>query len=702
MARSDYADARPPQTFAEIRGQEHATRFLSRLIQRGQIARPILFEGAYGSGKTSLARLYARGLNCHEPRSCGSPCGGCSACTANAGFHEYDTPLEGGNRANVLRFVQDRTRETKNHKYEVLFFDEAHALEESAAEALLKTVEEPPEGVTFCFATTEPGRIIPALRSRLRSVVVKPLSAKLAVCLLRERAEADKLAYDPAALALLAGLKQGHPRDLLNGLGQLRDLEPDRVTVKLVREVFDVDHDLYLLAYASALADGDEPAQVRAWFAWQEQAATKIVWLEAFLASLYYNDILGEDAVVDALVASIEEVDRRPILERFRKRLGLERICDLAGPWRQMMAFWTTPADDPISAAVELRVAVFQDLVNARLVEPAQADRGLGMTQHPAPAPSPRAATPDEPATARAPDARYLEAPDVQQIIAIASYLPQEHGVLFNARFEMRPGAYGCSEEAPARALIEAFCGELEVAMASWSEGPFARLTLFTRDPDRGGDLRGLTVAHLPEGTGLHAGIDVADHIGAWCRAWRAADCATEPGDGISFVFGPSRTRSAIHFHWKAVMALCAGLDADVPHRDPREGRVRPLRELLREAGPVSWRRAGPVTGPLFSVSSLLAPDAIGNACAHGMELLSAFDAGAWNHLRTGWELREYHDRRALKAERRAKLKEIAEIYGYGTPQTQALQAEHLTAWARPAEERRHTWPGGWWPRVEA
>ncbi|KQO91280.1 hypothetical protein ASF33_18280 [Methylobacterium sp. Leaf92] len=702
MARSNYADARPPQTFAEIRGQEHATRFLSRLIQRGQIARPILFEGAYGAGKTSLARLYARGLNCHKPRSCGSPCGGCPACTTNTGFHEYDTPLQGGSRANVLRFVQDHACRTSKHKYEVLFFDEAHALERNAAESLLKTVEEPPQGVTFCFATTEPDQIIAPLRSRLRSVVVKPLSAQLAVRLLRERAAADELAYDPAALALLAGLKQGHPRDLLNGLGQLRDLEPDRITVKLVREVFDVDHDVHLLAYVAALADGDEPAQVRTWFAWQEQAATKIVWLEAFLASLYYNNILGEDAVVDALVASIEEVDRRPILERFRRRLGLERVGDLAGPWRRMMAFWATQADDPASAALELRVAVFQDLVNARLVEPAQVDPGRGVTQRPAPAPFPRTPTPDELATARAPDAGYLEAVDVQRIVAIASFLPQEHGVLFNAHFEMRPGAYGCDEEASARALIEAFCGDLQVVVASWSEGLFARLTLFTRDPDRGGDLRGLIVAHLPEGTRPHAGIDVADHIGAWCRAWRAAECADEPGDAISFAFGPSKAGKAIRFHWKAVMALCAGLDTDVSHRDPREGRVRPLRELLREAGPVSWRRAGPVSGPLFSVSSLLAPGAIDNTCAHGMELLSAFDAGAWNHLRTGWELMEYYDRLALKAERRAKLEEIAEIYGSGTPQTQAAQAELIAAWVRPAEERRHTWSGGWWPRAEA
>ncbi len=701
MARSDYADARPPQTFAEIRGQEHAKRFLSRLIQRGQIARPILFEGAYGSGKTSLARLYARALNCRDRRACGSPCGRCQACTANAGFHEYDTPLEGGDKANVLRFVTDRARPQTAYKYVVLFFDEAHALERRAAEALLKSVEEPPDGVTFCFATTHPGQIIAPLRSRLRSVVVKPLPARLAIRLLQERAEADGLAYDPAALALLAGLKQGHPRDLLNGLGQLRDLEPPRITVKLVREVFDVDHDVHLLTYVTALADGDESAQVRAWFAWQEPAATKIAWLQAFLTSLYYNDILGEDAVVDALVASIEEMDRRRIIDRFRRRLRLERTGGLAEPWRRMMAFWATPADDTAPAALELRVAVFQDLVNAGPVEPAQSDLGQDTARRPTP--TPRAPERLELAAVPAPGkSRYIEAADVRAIVATASYLPQEHGVLFNARFDVRPAAYGCDDDASARASIEAFCRDLRDAVASWGQGPFARLTLFMRDPDRGGDLRGLVVAHLPQGTEPRAGDDATGRIDAWCRAWRAADRTTEPENGISFAPAPLRRADAITFHWRAVMQLCAGLDAGVTHLDPQAGRVCPLRELLHEAGAVAWRRAGPVSDPLFSVSELLAPQAVANACAHGMDLLSAFDAGAWEHLRTGWELEEHPDRLSAKAERRARLDEIAEIYGADTPQAQDAQAERIAAWSRPAEERRHTWPGAWWPRAEA
>lgn len=700
MVRSDYADARPPQTFAEIRGQEHAKRFLSRLIQRGQIARPILFEGAYGSGKTSLARLYARGLNCQELRACGSPCGSCPACAANVGFHEYDTPLEGGDKANVLRFVTDRARTPTAHKYVVLFFDEAHALDKSAAEALLKTVEEPPARVTFCFATTEPGQIIKALRSRLRSVVVTPLSAKLAVRLLRERAEADELAYDPAALDLLAGIKQGHPRDLLNGLGQLRDLAPPRITVELVREVFDVDHDRHLLSYATALADGDEPAQVRAWFAWQEPVATKIVWLQAFLTSLYYNDILGQNVIVDALVASIGEVDRRRILDRFRERLGFERTGNLAEPWRRMMAFWASPADDPAPAALELRVAVFQDLVNAGPVELAWADPGQDTGLRPALIS--RAPACLEPVAVQAPRSRYLEAADVRAIVATASYLPQEHGVLFNARFDVRPKAYGCGDDASARASIEAFCGDLWEAVSCWSQGPFARLTLFMRDPDRGGDLRGMLVVHLPKGTGPHAGVDVADRIGAWCRAWRAADRKTEPEDGISFALNHPRKVNAIAFHWREVMKLCAGLDEEVKHLDPRTGYVQPLRELLLKAGKISWRRAGPVFGPLFSVSELLAPQAVVNACAHEMGLLSAFDAGAWEHLRTGWELKEYPDRLAAKAERRARLDEIAEIYGPDTTKVQVAQAEQVAAWSRPVEERRHTWPGAWWPQGEA
>jgi DNA polymerase-3 subunit gamma/tau len=121
----------------------------------------------------------------------------------------------------------------------------------------LKDVEEAKPGVIFCFATTEFNRIRRALQSRLAHLEVRPLSASDAISFLKIAADKEGIEYEPSALALLAGLKQGYPRDLLIGLEQVYEPGSGPLTTKQVREVFDVDHTQVLVEYFLALADGD-------------------------------------------------------------------------------------------------------------------------------------------------------------------------------------------------------------------------------------------------------------------------------------------------------------------------------------------------------------------------------------------------------------------------------------------------------------
>lgn len=691
-----------PRTFEAVLGQPHPVRFLSGLVRHGQKGRSLLLHGAIGSGKTSLVRIYAQALNCETPTAGGSPCRDCRFCREGVGIEEYDTSGCGGERDAVLEWIGPRYRTPTDHRWTVLFFDEAQALEARAADAILKMVEEPLPGVIFCFATTEFTKIRPALRSRLIDFEIKPLSADEAIALLKACAPRAGIAYEPGALELLAGLRHGYARDLLNGLEQVRDPEAGPVTVDRVRAVFDVDHTDRLLAYGRALAAGDPAAQNAAWFSWRETAAVKLAWLQALLTGLYYNDILGQTITVDALIASILPSDRAPILVAFRARLGLASSDALAPYWRAMMAHWSAAALDLDETTLQLRLALFHHFVNDELPT-------LGLRDGIDPripsevraeiVPASRAA--ETPAVAHAPVGgpdRFPTIDDARGVIASASYLMQEYGRLFNARIRIEPALFGLEEEAEAVALVAAFCEALEVQVGRWSQAPFARLSLIERDLARGGEVVGRILAHLPEPTGSRRSVDTVTRIAAWARSWRRK--AWLPGCDAMIVETPdSAEATPLTFHWDGVLDLCAGVGEDAMARDPdRDGPV-PLLDLLEI--PRSRRRIpGGIAAPLVCHSDLLNPRAVATACANGMPLLSAVDAGQWKRIRSGWELREHEDRRRSKAERVAALARIAEVYG-DTADARTRCEDLVSSWQGPPEERaRRAWRG-WWLSVE-
>ena len=255
-----------PGRFSDVIGQDHVTGPLSRALDSDRVHHAYLFSGPRGCGKTSSARILARSLNCENgPTS--EPCGECDSCIALApnGPGSLDViELDAASNRGIdqARDLRERAAYAPaSSRYKVYIIDEAHQLTPEAANALLKLVEEPPAHLRFIFATTEPDKLIGTIRSRthqyaFRLVPDRTLQEHLAtVC------EAEGVAYEPAALALVARAGQGSVRDALSVLGQLiGGSSTDGLTYADAVTQLGFTSDSLLDEATEALADHDGPA----------------------------------------------------------------------------------------------------------------------------------------------------------------------------------------------------------------------------------------------------------------------------------------------------------------------------------------------------------------------------------------------------------------------------------------------------------
>ncbi len=213
-----------PKKFAEMVGQEHVLQALEHALDSGKVHHAFLFTGTRGVGKTTVARILAKSLNCETGVSA-NPCGVCSACREiDEGRFVDLIEVDAASRTKV-----DDTRELLDNvqyaptrgRYKVYLIDEVHMLSNSSFNALLKTLEEPPPHVKFLLATTDPQKLPVTVLSRCLQFSLKRLSASMIGERLKFIAGAENLEYEPAALALLSRAADGSMRDALSLLDQL-------------------------------------------------------------------------------------------------------------------------------------------------------------------------------------------------------------------------------------------------------------------------------------------------------------------------------------------------------------------------------------------------------------------------------------------------------------------------------------------------
>ena len=249
-----------PKHFEDVVGQEHVTRTLKNAIESGRVAHAYLFVGPRGIGKTSLARIFAKALNC-EKGPTASPCCECSMCLEIAAGNALDVlEIDGASNNGVdqVRDLRDKVQFAPSHgTYKIIIIDEVHMLSTAAFNALLKTLEEPPPHVKFIFATTEGDKVLPTIISRCQRFDLRRIQTPLIVERLRRICEYERITIDEDALLAVARGAEGGMRDALSALDQLISFKGDLLTEDDVLAVFGLVSRKSLEGLAAAVLKGD-------------------------------------------------------------------------------------------------------------------------------------------------------------------------------------------------------------------------------------------------------------------------------------------------------------------------------------------------------------------------------------------------------------------------------------------------------------
>ena len=212
-----------PDTFSEVKGQDHIVTTLKNQIKADRLGHAYLFCGTRGTGKTSIAKLFAKAVNCEQPQD-GSPCGECKTCKAiasGASMNVIEIDAASNNGVDNIREIRDEVQYSPAEgKYKVYIIDEVHMLSIGAFNALLKTLEEPPSYVIFILATTEAQKIPITILSRCQRYDFKRITVDTIAARLKELSDREGLQVEDAAIRYIARAADGSMRDSLSLLDQ--------------------------------------------------------------------------------------------------------------------------------------------------------------------------------------------------------------------------------------------------------------------------------------------------------------------------------------------------------------------------------------------------------------------------------------------------------------------------------------------------
>ena len=287
-----------PKTFADLVGQEHVVKALRNALDEGRLHHAYLLTGTRGVGKTTIARILAKSLNCENAQH-GEPCGVCESCTQiDAGRYVDLLEIDAASNTgidNIREVLENAQYAPTAGKYKVYIIDEVHMLSKSAFNAMLKTLEEPPEHVKFILATTDPHKVPVTVLSRCLQFVLRNMTSQQVADHLAHVLDSEKIAYEPAALQLLGRAAAGSMRDALSLLDQAIAMGSGSVAEQDVRQMIGAVDKQYLYELLTGIVNQNgEALLVKA----QEMAA----------CAVGFDNALGELAMLLQHLALIQAV----------------------------------------------------------------------------------------------------------------------------------------------------------------------------------------------------------------------------------------------------------------------------------------------------------------------------------------------------------------------------------------------------------
>lgn len=258
-----------PRQFEDVVGQDHVTVTLANAIKQKRVGHAYLFTGPRGVGKTTIARIFAKALNCRSGDGpTPHPCDKCDSCLEIAAGNSLDVlEIDGASNTGVddVRELRDNVRYAPaKSRYKIYIIDEVHMLSVNAFNALLKTLEEPPEHVKFFFATTDPQKIPETIISRCQRFDLRKLSRLLIRDRLQKILDEEKVGYEEEALLTVADSADGAMRDAESVLDQLLVYCEEKITLKQVGELLGLIPGQVVEKFSRAIAGGDVEAVLAA------------------------------------------------------------------------------------------------------------------------------------------------------------------------------------------------------------------------------------------------------------------------------------------------------------------------------------------------------------------------------------------------------------------------------------------------------
>jgi DNA polymerase III subunit gamma/tau len=329
MSYEVFARKYRPQTFDDLVGQTHVSRTLKNAVAQNRLAHAYLFVGPRGIGKTSTARILAKSLNCVKGPTV-TPCGECDNCREIAAGNSLDViEIDGASNNSVedVRQLRENVRYAPaKGRYKIYLIDEVHMLSAAAFNALLKTLEEPPEHVKFIFATTEPQKVLPTILSRCQRFDLHRIPANLIAQHLQLIAGKEKITLEPAAAHAIARGAEGGLRDAESMLDQLVAFCGEKISESDVLNVFGFTSEQTVTDLTANILRGETADAVDLLHQQCESGKDMMRLMSDLIA--YLRDLLVFKAKPDALKEDVDP-DVQESLAAHAELITTDRLLDL-------------------------------------------------------------------------------------------------------------------------------------------------------------------------------------------------------------------------------------------------------------------------------------------------------------------------------------------------------------------------------------